>query len=91
MPFKRIERPAFKPMVVIVRSDEILVDAQFLHSDAREPIERLGVSMREILRMVSRVGRDVLPEGDANGLAGKETAKRIAHPLNVAWVPTEIK
>ena len=68
----------------VVRPDAIIGDAQFFHTDRCVPIEWLGITMSEVLRMIPRVGGDLLPERDAAGLAAEETVERVAHAREVA-------
>jgi hypothetical protein len=79
MAFIGIESRTDEAMVMVVRADAIRRDAKLLQMDAGLPIERLGVAMGEILGVVRRVGRDVLPEREADGLGAEEAAERIEH------------
>ncbi len=72
--FVRIEGRADKSVVMIIRPDPLLRDAEFLQVDAGLPVERLGVAAREILGVVGGIGRDELSEGEAGGTAAAEEA-----------------
>ena len=82
----RIERRPLEPVQVIVRADPVIGYAEIFHSDTGLPVQRLGIPMREILRMVGGVGGDVLAQGKADGLAAEETAERVAHPSKMSWI-----
>jgi hypothetical protein len=47
------------------------------------PVERIGITMREVLGMIRRIGGDVLAEREADGLAAEETAERVAHTVTI--------
>ncbi len=66
--FVGIEGRALQAVQMVVRSDSIRGDAELLQMDAGLPVERLGIAMGEILSVVRRVGRDVLPAREADGL-----------------------
>lgn len=64
------------------------------YADRHLPIERPGIAMSEVLRMIRRVGGDVPAEGEADGLAvpapeeAEEAGERIAHAETISRIST---
>jgi hypothetical protein len=51
---------------MVARSDSLGGDTTFLHMDTRQPVKRLGVATREILRMFRWVYGNVLAKRETN-------------------------